>query len=108
MRVARRELYAGRAFLAVLVAITILPFLSIFTTALYPSGSVPIGLSWPANPQWENFVEAFKVATMTARLASSLFIVAAVVPLALLISTMAGFAIGLLRIPGAGLLLLLF
>jgi len=75
---------------------------------LYPSGSVPIGLSWPANPQWGNFVEAFKVANTTALLASSLFIVAAVVPLALLISTMAGFAIGLLRIPGAGLLLLLF
>jgi len=108
MRVARRELFAGRALLLALVAVTILPFLSIFTTALYPSGSVPIGLSWPANPQWENFVEAFKVANMTALLASSLFIVAAVVPLALLISTMAGFAIGLLRIPGAGLLLLLF
>ena len=37
-----------------------------------------------------------------------MFIVLAVVPIALVISTMAGFAIGLLRIPGAGLLLLLF
>ena len=45
---------------------------------------------------------------MTALLASSVFIVAAVVPLALVISTMAGFAIGLLRIPGARLLLILF
>lgn len=108
MRVARRELYAGRALLVVLVAVTILPFLSIFTTALYPSGSVPSGLSWPANPQWGNFIEAFKVANMTTLLASSVFIVVGVVPLALLISTMAGFAIGLLRIPGARLLLLLF
>lgn len=108
MRVARRELYAGRTFLAALVAITILPFLSIFTTALYPSGSVPVGLSWPADPQWGNFIEAFKVANMAALLASSVFIVAAVVPLSLVISTMAGFAIGLLRIPGARLLLLLF
>ena len=108
MRVARRELYAGRAFLAVLVAITILPFLSIFTTALYPSGSVPVGLSWPADPQWGNFLEAFQVANMRALLASSVFIVLAVVPLSLVISTMAGFAIGLLRIPGARFLLLLF
>jgi raffinose/stachyose/melibiose transport system permease protein len=108
MRVARRELYAGRSLLVALVAITILPFLSIFTTALYPSGSVPVGLSWPANPQWGNFIEAFKVANMTALLASSLFIVASVVPLSLAISTMAGFAIGLLRIPGARFLLLLF
>jgi raffinose/stachyose/melibiose transport system permease protein len=108
MRVARRELYAGRGLLTALVAITILPVVSIFTTALYPSGSVPVGLSWPADPQWGNFVDAFKVANMTALLASSVFIVASVVPVALVISTMAGFAIGLLRIPGARLLLLLF
>jgi raffinose/stachyose/melibiose transport system permease protein len=108
VRVARRELYAGRGLLTALVAITILPFLSIFTTALYPSGSVPVGLSWPADPQWGNFVEAFKVANMTSLLASSVFILASVVPVALVISTMAGFAIGLLRIPGSRLLLLLF
>jgi raffinose/stachyose/melibiose transport system permease protein len=108
MRVDRPELYAGRAFLVALTAITILPFMSIFTTALHPSGSVPSGLDWPADPQWGNFVDAFKVANMTALLASSTFIVLAVVPVSLVISTMAGFAIGLLRIPGARLLLLLF
>jgi raffinose/stachyose/melibiose transport system permease protein len=90
------------------MAITILPFISIFTTALHPSGSVPNGLEWPANPQWGNFVQAFKVAEMPALLASSIFIVVAVVPIALIISTMAGFAIGLLRIPGSRLLLFLF
>lgn len=108
MRVARQELFAGRALLLALVAITILPFLSIFTTALHPSGAVPSGLSWPAEPQWGNFVEAFQVANMSALLASSVFIVLAVVPVSLVISTMAGFAIGLLRIPGAKYLLLLF
>jgi raffinose/stachyose/melibiose transport system permease protein len=108
MKVARRELYAGRALLLGLIAMTILPFLSIFTTALYPSGSVPVGLSFPADPQWGNFVEAFRVANMSALLGSSVFIVLAVVPISLVISTMAGYAIGLLRIPGAGLLLLLF
>ena len=108
MRVDRRELYAGRALLLTLMAITILPFLSIFTTALHPSGSLPNGLDWPADPQGGNFVEAFNVANMTALLASSVFIVLAVVPASLVISTMAGFAIGLLRIPGARLLLLLF
>jgi raffinose/stachyose/melibiose transport system permease protein len=108
MRVARGELYAGRALLVALVAITIIPFVSIFTTALYPSGAVPVGLSWPADPQWGNFIEAFEVANMSALLTSSVFIVVAVVPIALVISTMAGFAIGLLRIPGARFLLLLF
>lgn len=108
MRVARRELFAGRALLGLLIAVTILPFLSIFTTALHPSGSVPAGLSWPSDPQWGNFLEAFQVARMGALLGSSVFIVLAVVPLSLVISTMAGFAIGLLRIPGGRFLLLLF
>jgi raffinose/stachyose/melibiose transport system permease protein len=108
MRLGRGEVVAGRALLVALVAITILPFLSLLTTALHPSGSAPAGISWPDDPQWGNFVEAFKVANMTALLTSSVWIVVAVVPLALLISTMAGFAIGLLRIPGARWLLLLF
>lgn len=108
MRVARQELYAGRALLLAMSAITVLPFLSIFTTALHPSGAVPSGLSWPSEPQWGNFVEAFNVANMSALLTSSVFIVIAVVPISLAISTMAGFAIGLLRIPGARYLLLFF
>jgi raffinose/stachyose/melibiose transport system permease protein len=108
VRIARTELFAGRALLLALIAITILPFLSIFTTALHPSGDVPPGLDWPADPQWGNFVEAFQVSNMASLLASSVFIVVAVVPISLVISTMAGFGIGLLRIPGARWLLLLF
>src|SRR5512147_2501766 len=45
---------------------------------------------------------------MPALLASSTYIVLAVVPVALVIATMAGFASGLLRIPGSRLLLFLF
>lgn len=108
MRVARSEFWAGRALLLTLMAFTIMPFISIFVTALHPSGSVPNGLEWPANPQWGNFVEAFKVANMPALLMSSIFIVLTVVPVSLLFSTMAGFAIGLLRITGGSFLLILF
>jgi raffinose/stachyose/melibiose transport system permease protein len=108
MKIGRGELFAGRALLVVLMAFTILPFISIFLTALHPSGTVPGGLDWPAHPQWGNFVEAFKVANMTTLIVSSIRIVLTVVPVALVISTMAGFAIGLLRIPGSGVLLTLF
>ncbi len=108
MRVDRRELYTGRLLLIVLMAVTLVPFLSMFTTALHPSGSVPQGLSWPSDPQWGNFIDAFNTANMTTLLYSSVFIVLLTVPISLVISTMAGFAIGLLRIPGASLLLLLF
>ena len=108
MRVARTRALCRAGLLIALVAIVILPFLSIFLTALHPSGSVPRGLEWPADPQWGNFVEAFQVANMGALLASSVFIVIAVVPVSLLISTMAGFAIGSSGSPVARLLLLLF
>ncbi len=108
MTVSRSELWAGRLLLLVLMAFTILPFISIFTTALHPSGTVPGGLEWPAHPQWGNFVEAFRVAEMPELLMSSTFIVLAVVPISLVISTMAGYAIGLLRIPGSTVLLFLF
>jgi raffinose/stachyose/melibiose transport system permease protein len=108
MKVARREVYGGRAFLVALMLVTILPFVSIFTTALHPSGSVPVGLQWPDQPQWGNFIEAFRVASKGKLLTSSASIVVAVVPVSLVIATMAGFGIGLLRLPGAGFLLLLF
>ena len=108
MRVSRAESFAGRALLWGMMAVTVLPFLSIFTTALQPSGTLPRGLEWPAHPQWGNFIDAFNVANMAVLLGSSTFIVLGVVPVSLALATMAGFAIGLLRIPGARLLLLLF
>jgi len=108
VRVPRSELYAGRLLLVGLMAVTVLPFLSILTTALHPSGTLPRGVQWPVQPQWGNFVDAFNVANMGVLLRSSTFIVLVVVPIALILATMAGFAIGLLRVPGARLLLLLF
>ncbi len=108
MRVSRSELWFGRGLLMVLMVITILPFITLFTTALHPSGSIPLGIQWPAEPRWDNFAKAFTQASMGTLLVSSTTIVLGVVPIALLISTMAGFAIGHLRVPGYRLLLLLF
>ncbi len=108
MRVSRSEQFIGRTFLLALMVATILPFISIFMTALHPSNTVPRGLSWPADPQWGNFVEAFKVANMAILIRSSSFILLAVVPVSLLISTMAAFAISILKIKGSQFLLVLF
>jgi raffinose/stachyose/melibiose transport system permease protein len=108
MRVSRLETYSGRLLLLVLMLFTVAPFVSIFTTALHPSGSLPSALSWPAEPQWSNFVEAFHVAQMGTLLRSSTLIVLGVVPVALLIATMAGFGVGALGPPGGRWLLLLF
>lgn len=104
----RSERYVGHLFLLALMIFTVLPFVSIFVTALHPSGSLPSGFEWPAEPQWGNFLEAFRVAEMGQLVVSSSLIVLGVVPVSIALSTMAGFAIGLLRIPGARWLLLLF
>jgi raffinose/stachyose/melibiose transport system permease protein len=108
MIVSRTEALTGRLLLLALVAITVVPFLSLFTTALHPSGTVPPGLAWPEDPQWGNFLEAFEQAHMDALLVSSVLIVLGVVPVSVVIATMAGFAIGHLRIPGARVLFILF
>ena len=108
MIVQRRELFTGRVVLILLMLVTLLPFASLFTTALHESGTVPLGLDWPSNPQWGNFVRAFQVANMPALLVSSTLIVVGVVPVSVVIATMAGFAIGHLRIPGSRWLFLLF
>jgi raffinose/stachyose/melibiose transport system permease protein len=105
--VAPREIVTGRLLLLLLIAVTILPFLSLLSAALQPSDSTPLGIEWPSDPQWGNFVDAFNVAQMPALLWSSILIVLGVVPVAVVISTMAGFAIGHLRIPGGRLLFLL-
>lgn len=108
MTLNKGEAFSGRLFLLALMAATLLPFISLFTTALYPSGSIPAGLGWPAHPAWGNFIQAFQVANMLTLLGSSTYIVLAVVPVSLLLSTMAAFAIGLLRIKGSRALFLLF
>ncbi|MEV5447994.1 carbohydrate ABC transporter permease, partial [Streptomyces sp. NPDC052644] len=100
MNLSRRENLTGRVFLLVLVVVTLLPFVSMLSAALQPRGTVPSGLAWPSDPQWGNFADAFTVANMGALLRSSLLIVAGVVPVSVLIATMAGFGLGQLRVPG--------
>lgn len=78
---------------------SIVPLISMFTAALAPQGSFPTGLRWPAHPHWHNFVDAFQIANITTLLKSSTLIVLGVVPVAVLISTMAAYAITQLRIP---------
>jgi raffinose/stachyose/melibiose transport system permease protein len=100
MIVNRREALTGRVLLVLLMAITVVPFLSLFVTALHPAGTYPSALSWPTHPHWGNFANAFQAAHMGELLLSSVLIVVGVVPISLLFGTMAGFAFGHLRMPG--------
>ncbi|MET0522040.1 MAG: carbohydrate ABC transporter permease [Jiangellaceae bacterium] len=100
MIVNRRETLIGRVLLILLMAVTVIPFVSLFVTALHSAGTYPSGLSWPDHPQWGNFADAFRAANMGRLLLSSALIVLGVVPVSLLLGTMAGFAFGHLRVPG--------
>jgi raffinose/stachyose/melibiose transport system permease protein len=108
MNVARRHVWTGSTLLVLVMVLTLLPFISLFTTALHPSGTYPDGLDWPSHPHWHNFIAAFHAANMWPIFRSSVLIVVGVVPAALVIGTMAGFAIGHLRIHGNRALFLLF
>jgi raffinose/stachyose/melibiose transport system permease protein len=106
--VAHREAWTGRLLLVLLMAVTIVPFVSLFVTALHPSGTYPLGLDWPADPQWSNFADAFRTARMGELLKSSTLIVLGVVPVSLLLATLAGFGLGHLRMAGRRLVFLTF
>jgi raffinose/stachyose/melibiose transport system permease protein len=105
-----RERYPGLVLLLLTMLFSILPILSMLSAALQPQGSIPAGISWPSDPQWGNFVDAWQIADITPLLVSSMILVAGVVPVVALLATMAGYALGQLRIPGGGIffVLLLF
>ena len=56
--------FVARGILVVLMFVTLLPFITMFSAALAPSGTYPPGLQWPSDPQWGNFVEAFQSANL--------------------------------------------
>lgn len=78
---------------------SVFPLLSMLSAALQPQGSSPAGFSIPTNPQWHNFVDAWDVANITTLMKSSIILVVGLVPVAVLIASMAAYAIAQLRIP---------
>jgi len=106
--VSARETWLGRALLLLLMLITVLPFVSLLITALHPPGTYPAGLSWPEDPHWDNFALAFQSADMWRLLWSSVLIEFGVVPVALLIATLAGFALGHLKPRGGRVVFIAF
>ena len=98
----------ARTILLALMFVTLMPFVTMFSAALAPSGTYPSGLQWPQNPQWQNFADAFQSAHMDQLLLSSTIIALGVVPISVLIGTMAGFGIAKLTPNGSKLIYLLF
>ena len=100
MKTSVREQVPGLVLLIATMVFSVLPLLSMLSAALQPQGSVPLGLSWPSDPQWHNFIDAWRVAEVTPLLVSSMILVAGVVPVAALLAAMAGYGLGQLQVPG--------
>lgn len=108
MKTSAVEVWSGRLLLIVVMALTIIPFISLFVTALHAPGTYPAGLSWPDEPHWDNFALAFQSADMLKMLGSSMLIELGVVPISLLVATLAGFALGHLKVPFSRTLFVVF
>ena len=100
MIVNKTEAVVGRIVLVVVLVLTLLPLANMLSAALQPADVNPTGLTWPTDPQWGNFVTAFETGNVLRLMGSSLFIVLVVVPVSLLFATLAGYALGNLRMRG--------
>ncbi|MCE7080407.1 carbohydrate ABC transporter permease [Streptomyces sp. ST2-7A] len=96
----RTERVLGRVLLILALVLTVIPLVNMISAALQPADVNPTGLAWPSDPQWGNFVRAFETGHVWELMGSSLFIVLGVVPVSLLIATLAGYALGGLRVRG--------
>jgi len=101
MIVNRTEVVIGRIVLVVVLVATVIPLVNMLSAALQPADQNPTGLTWPTDPQWGNFVTAFETGNVLRLMGSSLFIVVFVVPISLLFATLAGYALGNLRVRGS-------
>lgn len=89
---------------AVLVAMTVVvlvPFLGIILAALHPADAQVGGLSLPSRLSWENFEIAWGQANFDNLIGSSILIAVCVVPLALILATLAAYGLQVLKAPGA-------
>lgn len=100
MIVNKSEYVIGRIVLVVVLILTLIPLVNMLSAALQPADTNPSGLTFPADPQWGNFVTAFTTGNVWRLMGSSLFIVVFVVPISLLFATLAGYALGNLRMRG--------
>lgn len=108
MKTSKTEVLLGRVLLVVALVLTLIPLINMLSAALQPADRNPTGLAWPTDPQWGNFIEAFEVGNVWRLMGSSAFIVLMVVPIALIIATLAGYAIGGLQVKGGRVILLVF
>ena len=100
--------FAVYGFLLLSCFLVLLPLISILSVALQPAGTPVAGLQWPAEPQWLNFVNAWTTGRFSQLMLNSLIIAGAVVPIAVTVSVLAGYAFGTMTFRGSNVLFYMF
>jgi raffinose/stachyose/melibiose transport system permease protein len=102
------ETFLGRITVFLAIILTLLPLLSMLSASLEPADSTPLGLTFPHDPQWGNFKEAFSGGHVLELMKSSSLIVLAVLPATLLFATLCGYALGKIKMRGSGFVFAFF
>jgi raffinose/stachyose/melibiose transport system permease protein len=83
--------------LTLMAVAVLLPFVSVALAAVHPSGAQIAGLSLPSTWSWSNFVEAWREANFDQLVGNSFIIAVGVVPLALVLATLAAYSLATLN-----------
>ncbi|TDD67090.1 carbohydrate ABC transporter permease [Jiangella aurantiaca] len=95
----RRDAVVSHALLVLASLVALYPFLSILMLALNEPGRRLSGFALPENPSFGNFTNAWERGGFSDALVSSLIITGTVVVVAVLLSVLAGYALGVLDLP---------
>jgi ABC-type glycerol-3-phosphate transport system permease component len=87
--------------LTILAVVVLLPFVSIVLAALQPADSQISGISIPRTWSWENFGTAWNQGHFSQLTLSSVIIAALVVPVAVVLATLAAYSLAILRPRGS-------
>ncbi|NGO10382.1 carbohydrate ABC transporter permease [Streptomyces sp. HC44] len=96
----RSERWSGYVLLTVMALAVVIPFLSVFLASVQPAGTPVVGLTWPERWSWDNYEQAWSVAGFSDLIRHSLIIAVGVVPACLVLASLAGYALGTMRLPG--------
>ncbi|MEU7842160.1 carbohydrate ABC transporter permease [Micromonospora sp. NPDC049114] len=91
-----------RLSLLAATASVLVPFYAILAASLQPQDNLSPGLAWPSDPQWHNYVDAWSTGGFADLMRSSLIIALGVVPLALVLATLAGYGLAMMRLAVRG------
>lgn len=97
MNPARSMVVARYIVLTLMAVAVLLPFVSVAFAAVHPSGAQIAGLSLPSTWSWSNFVEAWRDANFDQLVGNSFIIAVGVVPLALVLATLAAYSLATLN-----------